>query len=280
MKLIDILNRYADPDHTGCFSFWHKDKPHIVYDLDAAEGVRFWSMNIDTDDLDEAQFDAATIFSDGWEIKIENGTYVEIQIMDNALTKVTAIPHFKIPELPSTVIAAQNILKDMHDQLAKLFVYRGEVMPASSSDAFQTIVLPLHDPEPVSEPEDEVQPSLLEVSDEVKKFLDGAIGCVEANSFERMSLYGDHDKAGDSWKDNTSGLGITLGMVAKMPVCISLNSAVVNDHKIIFYSATSIMVDWRMVTDWLKTYMPETAFKDERLNKVDAMNFHNVFPRG
>ncbi|AGH31511.1 hypothetical protein LOKG_00075 [Loktanella phage pCB2051-A] len=157
--------------------------------------------------------------------------------------------------------------------------YCGAV-PEAATKPFDCLPLDLGPDWTSLKPEDEVQPSLLEVSDEVKKFLDGAIGCVEANSFERMSLYGDFDKAADDWKDNTSGLGITLGMVAKMPVCISLNSAVVNGHKIIFYSATSVMVDWRMVTDWLKAHMPETAFKDERLNKVDAMNFHNVFPRG
>ncbi len=43
-------------------------EPHIEYDLDAAEGLRWWSMNSETDDLLEHSFDAVQCCANDWEV--------------------------------------------------------------------------------------------------------------------------------------------------------------------------------------------------------------------
>jgi hypothetical protein len=288
MTLIEIFQKYADPLHTGCFSFWHEAAPHIVYDLDAAEGVRFWSMNSDADDLDEAQFGAASIFSDGWQIKIENGAYVNIEMEQAGVKKVTAMPYPELPAMSPMVKAAEEFMRTVNEEIARLCCItagsiNGYVTPKPDDEnEFQTIVLGSTDHPMLSEAGATVfapKPTP-KASDQVIKFFEGAIGCVEANSFERMCIYRNNDKASDSWKDSGEGYGAPVGDVLGKPVYISLNSAVVNGHKVIFYYPTSVMVDHNLILDWMRGNMPETAFKNDRLNTVDAMNFHNVLPRG
>jgi hypothetical protein len=53
----------------------------------------------------------------------------------------------------------------------------------------------------------------------------------------------------------------------------------VKGHKILFIDATSQLVDWAMIEEWIKSNVPLTAFRSNGyVNKVDAMNFHNIFP--
>lgn len=147
--------------------------------------------------------------------------------------------------------------------------------PESPTKAFDTIPLDLGRDWKILKAE---KPR--KADDDVVKFLAGAIGCVEANSFEKMSLYCDRGELDDDWKDNGSGYGICVGQIANQPVYVNITSAVINGHKIIFYYGQSVLVDNGMILDWMKENMPETAFKNDRLNTVDAMNFHNVLPHG
>lgn len=52
----------------GMKAFSRASEPHIHYDFDAAEGLRFWSMNHETDDLSEHAFDAEQIVAQDWTI--------------------------------------------------------------------------------------------------------------------------------------------------------------------------------------------------------------------
>lgn len=118
--------------------------------------------------------------------------------------------------------------------------------------------------------------------DEMTKFLDGVVGCVEADSFAQMKLWDENDKReGDrkrEWSSNLSGLMTCVGILADNQVWLSLSTAVIGGHKILFYHATSSVVDHGMVKSWLKARLPNTAFDGDRLNNTNAMNFHNVFP--
>jgi hypothetical protein len=112
------------------------------------------------------------------------------------------------------------------------------------------------------------------------EFLAGTVGVVEANSFEVMCLWKEHKTRG-TWVEHPLGMGCTVGHFGDMPVHVSLRTAEVDGHKILFIDPTSQVVDHRMVRDWLRSEMPKSAkcTATGAVNKVDAMNFHNVFPR-
>lgn len=115
---------------------------------------------------------------------------------------------------------------------------------------------------------------------EMTEFLSGVVGVVEANSFERLCLWQEHHTR-RLWLDRNDGLLETVGHLDGMPVCLSLLTSKIDGHKVLFIDATSQVVDHRMIDKWLAETLPKTAFKNggEYVNKTDAMNFHNVFPR-
>lgn len=120
------------------------------------------------------------------------------------------------------------------------------------------------------------------MADELASFLDGVVGVVDANSYESMCLWQEYDRQGrrDQWKSGGGGPLVTVGTVGRMPVCISLLVNEVEGNRLLFIDATSTVVDHRMIDAWLQKTMPVTAFEDndprKRLNRADAMNFHNV----
>lgn len=131
-----------------------------------------------------------------------------------------------------------------------------------------------------------------EIKDEhLIEFLDGVIGCVEANSFESHQLWSNFhyhaEKLGYtklSWVQGMQGTSRVVGTVQvageDMPVNVSLNINTINGHKILFYDACSRCVDHDMVRKWLDTVLPDSAHRaDGYINNTDANNFHNVLPR-
>jgi hypothetical protein len=111
------------------------------------------------------------------------------------------------------------------------------------------------------------------------KFLEGVVGIVEANSFERMCLWDKH-KDKSTWVQNLSGYGKNVGYITpNRPVFISLTTAIINGHKILFVEPTSVGVDYTMIWEWMKENVPSAVKPSGYLNKTDSMNFHNVFPQ-
>lgn len=116
---------------------------------------------------------------------------------------------------------------------------------------------------------------------EITEFLDGVIGVVEATSCEKSFLWKQYtEELKIPFEEKSFGLGRIVGYLDDMPVFISLLIAAVDGHKVLFMEATSQVVDYRLIDKWLNENCPKTAFCGDRLNKVDALNFHNVFPRG
>jgi hypothetical protein len=114
------------------------------------------------------------------------------------------------------------------------------------------------------------------VSAEVAKFLEGVTGVVEANSFETMCLWEGNRKVGRSWVEISHGYGATVATLHDRPVVLSLRSAIVEGQKILFIDATSELVDWTLISAWLEKNLPRSAYDGDRINRSDAMNFHNV----
>lgn len=119
----------------------------------------------------------------------------------------------------------------------------------------------------------------LPVREEVARFLDGVIGVVEANSFETSRLWREHHEK-RAWIENLSGFGCTVGHRHGDPVCISLLTATVDGHKILFFHPTSPVVDWDLIDAWMVASLPKSAFRagSDVVNRTDATNFANIFP--
>lgn len=120
-----------------------------------------------------------------------------------------------------------------------------------------------------------------EIDEQMTKFLEGVVGAVEANSFEKLCLWQDyHEERKKPWVEGRSGLCEIVGDINGMPVNVSLYVDVVDGHRILFYDAVSAVVDHRLVLQWLQETLPKSAMRPDGFpNKVDAMNFYNVFPR-
>lgn len=115
---------------------------------------------------------------------------------------------------------------------------------------------------------------------EMRDFLAGVIGVVEANYFEHQMLWEENDRAPNkmTWEQIRHHLIETVGRCADMPVCISLVKAQVMGRLLLFVHPTSRVVDHLMIDNWLKKTLPPTALRPGGyVNKVDAMNFCDVF---
>jgi len=125
---------------------------------------------------------------------------------------------------------------------------------------------------------------------EMTAFLEGVIGAVLAYSYEHHMLWVENQKAEKplTWEDVNPGLLEVAGYChdtsgKSFPTCISLFKARVGGHLLLFWHPTSQIVDFRLIEEWMKTNLPETAFVEYNgvrcVNQTDAMNFHNIFPR-
>jgi hypothetical protein len=109
---------------------------------------------------------------------------------------------------------------------------------------------------------------------------------VEATSFESLELWSawhkpvagegsryqrESDPANAPWEQLNPGCVVTVGHLAKMPVCVSLSWSRVHGQLVLFWEATSMVVDNRLVEAWLTKHVP--AYKDGR--HTNAINFHN-----
>ncbi|MNR71784.1 hypothetical protein D3C71_24620 [compost metagenome] len=107
----------------------------------------------------------------------------------------------------------------------------------------------------------------------LEEMLQAAVFVVEANSFERHALWKEHH-AKVKWEEVLSGYMATIGKLADMPVCITVNVAYLDGQLVLFYEPCSQVVDHRMVDAWLEKHVPRKWDKGTRRAKTDANNFH------
>lgn len=75
------------------------------------------------------------------------------------------------------------------------------------------------------------------------------------------------------WIDDNMGYSMQIGEVNKRPVCVTFFWTKIDNRLVMFYHATSEIVDHKMVNDWLKKYCnPQDKGCS---NNCDANNFHN-----
>jgi len=75
---------------------------------------------------------------------------------------------------------------------------------------------------------------------------------VEANNFEQMFLYTQNQRK-NKWDEIQSGAHITLGHIDERPICVLLNWALINEFPVLFYEPVSVLVDYVIIDEWLKS---------------------------
>ncbi len=99
-------------------------------------------------------------------------------------------------------------------------------------------------------------------------------GVVEATRFEAFCLWKQwHEENGYHWYSENHGPLITVGHLEGRPVAIAPLLHTVNGKCIMFLEATSVVVDWDMIREWLKENVPSVC-DGEYVKIWDAGNFH------
>lgn len=104
-------------------------------------------------------------------------------------------------------------------------------------------------------------------------FIEGVVGIIEASSNEKMYIWqSNKDHRKETWEDRHSGILEYVGWLNKRPICISLQIVIIGGNKILFWHATSSLVDYEMIDEWFELNLPG-------IPKTDATNWTNVLPR-
>lgn len=109
---------------------------------------------------------------------------------------------------------------------------------------------------------------------------------IEATSEERFNLWKDyHNDPKYDWKEVGSGYGyeiINLKIEGSdkiqsevLPVWVEFSFAIINGHKICFYTSNSRLVHHGYIESFLTTYFQRTHDNYTRWNHTDSTNFHN-----
>lgn len=114
------------------------------------------------------------------------------------------------------------------------------------------------------------------LSEEILKYVEGARGICEASDYEQHCIWKECAEDNRTYKQVMSGYMLPVGEFGGMPLCISLNSAIINGHKILFYHQCSMVTHSDMIRTWIKENMPRSLWSRGRLNHSDAMNFVNI----
>jgi hypothetical protein len=102
---------------------------------------------------------------------------------------------------------------------------------------------------------------------------EGVVPCdfaVQATDYEALCIWKEwHERV--SWEQEYAGTIREVGRVGDDPVCVQLTWNVVAGRRVVFYWASSRVVDYRMVDAWVRAHaMTPNA------THGDAMNFHVV----
>ncbi len=102
---------------------------------------------------------------------------------------------------------------------------------------------------------------------------------VEADSYAQHSLWRNHATASKEfgspcldgpfvdWIQENVGYLLQIGKVDDRPIAISVNYARINNKRIMFYYASSQLIDYVMVESWLKKF-------GKNIETCDANNFY------
>jgi len=98
-------------------------------------------------------------------------------------------------------------------------------------------------------------------------------GVIEANSYETIALWQEYSKKYD-WERGGEGKLATINQVTidgeTYPICISVFKKKIGGLVILFWEATSAVVHYDYINEWLKENLPDGV------TSTNAMNAHIV----
>jgi hypothetical protein len=94
---------------------------------------------------------------------------------------------------------------------------------------------------------------------------------VEANSYESLCIWEQFNEK-CTWVQHTRGAMRQIGELAGRPIWVTLFWNTINGKKVLFYEATSQVVDYEMVENWIR----KNALNEHGI-RTDAMNFHIIW---
>jgi hypothetical protein len=117
-------------------------------------------------------------------------------------------------------------------------------------------------------------------------YLEDVEWIVEATSEERFNLWQDyHNDPKYNWEEVSRGWSYYIielningnGKIKSetLPVYINFSFAIINGHKICFYTSNSLLVHHGYIESFLTTYFQRTHDDYSRWNHTDSANFHN-----
>lgn len=120
--------------------------------------------------------------------------------------------------------------------------------------------------------------TILEDAEALSRDLAEVVGAVEATREEEFGVWTRFVDRRDpplTWKQH-GGYLRTIGYLDGLPVCVSLTFNTVAGHRILFYHATSRVVDHEMVREFIDAILPDEA----KARRTDATNFVHCLPSG
>lgn len=102
---------------------------------------------------------------------------------------------------------------------------------------------------------------------------------VQASSFEHQKLWeywgNPPERARVHWVAQSRGWLLEVGSLDGRPICLGISGALINNQAVLFYDATSEVVDWVQVELWFREHCWPTWDHGTRRAHCDAMNFHH-----
>lgn len=100
------------------------------------------------------------------------------------------------------------------------------------------------------------------------------VGLIEADSFSQLALWRQYKDDPDGKMDTArSGIGLTIGELDSMPIHVSYFMGTLRSKPVLFWEATSQVVDHRMIEQFHRAAYPNA-------NHVDAINASNAIREG
>lgn len=105
--------------------------------------------------------------------------------------------------------------------------------------------------------------------DQFTKGENAIVGIAETNGCDTLYLYTLYKDEYNDRDGTRGGPIVTVGMLDGRPVCISLNVVIIRGKRVMFYSPTSQVVDYKMIEEYLDKMWPG-------IEVTDAINVHNL----
>lgn len=94
---------------------------------------------------------------------------------------------------------------------------------------------------------------------------------VQATSFETLCLWSENAR---QWEQVYPAWLVTVGELDSRPICVSMSWARIDGHLVMFWEATSAVVDTVQIEKWLSQHFAGKWDSGTRQATTDAMNFH------